>query len=303
MTKKYYFFFFIILVLFCLWFNVFEYFDYTNTNTSQQKNNINKSIVGNNNECVCFFAYFEKNEKYKGNMIYFLENGILPQIDYYIIVNGTSTIDFPDKPNISIIYRENKYYDFGAYNYCINKYINKEYNYYVFLNTSIKGPYLSNPNTTWFNEFVKLFNTPDVKLVGTSINIWSDGFFWPREKLEEIYGKKQCFTHIQSMFFMLNNEGFNFLKNKGFFSEDYEDFYEVILYKELGLTQLILANGWNINSILEKYRDQDYRTLQTNINTSGEDPYYIGGYFGGTIQPLDIIFFKTNRFEVEGVNT
>ena len=61
-------------------------------------------------------------------------------------------------------------------------------------------------------------------------------------------------------------------KNKGFFSVNYENFYDVVLYKELGLTQLILANGWNINSILEKYRDQDYRTLQTNINTTGEDP-------------------------------
>jgi hypothetical protein len=32
--------------------------------------------------CVCIYAYYEKDEKYKENLRFFLNNGILDNIDY-----------------------------------------------------------------------------------------------------------------------------------------------------------------------------------------------------------------------------
>ena len=66
----------------------------------------------------------------------------MDEVDYYFVINGDYSIIFPNKPNIKIYTRENKGYDFGAYSYIVHKL--KRYDYYFFMNTSVKGPYLNN---------------------------------------------------------------------------------------------------------------------------------------------------------------
>ena len=257
-----------------------------------QLNNLNNST----NRYVCLYAYYEKNDEYKNNLIYFLENGgIRNDIDYYIIINGKSTIDIPKYSNVNIIHRENKGFDFGAWQSVIKNNITKSYDYYIFINSSVKGPY--SVGNSWLEQFLVLFNKDtNVKLVGTSINIlktsWND--------LREVHGNIPPYTHVQSMFFILNNEAFNYLYKIGFFDDEQilnekNNMPYMIVNKEIMLSQLILKNNWNINSILSHYRDIDYRVLKDNINTSGEDPYYTGAYFGKTIQPDEVIFYKGYR--------
>jgi hypothetical protein len=266
---------------------------------NNKKTNLLKEIIINP-KCVCIYAYYEKDEKYKENLKFFLNNGgILDNIDYYIVINGSCSISIPKRNNITVIYRENKGYDFGAWNYCINNFINKKYDYYIFINTSVRGPYLNNKNTDWLKEFLKLFNTKDVKLVGTSINIRNKYNMYNKHiplSLKKISKYDIPYTHVQSMFFILNNEGFNYLKKNKFFKTDFYNFKDLIINKEWEMSQLILNNNWNINCILSKYRDYDYRTIKKNFNPSGEDPYYKNAYFGKTIDPYEVIFFKNNRF-------
>lgn len=58
------------------------------------------------NKLCCIYNYFEKDTMYKENMNYFINNnGFLEFVDYYIIINGVHTIDFPEKPNIKIFSR------------------------------------------------------------------------------------------------------------------------------------------------------------------------------------------------------
>ena len=252
------------------------------------------------NRYACFYAYYEKNEMYKINFEYFLKNGLLENVDYYIIINGNSTVKIPEKRNVKIFTRENKGYDFGAYSYAIQK-INKKYEYYFFLNTSVKGPYLRDNSKPWINYFLELFTTKDIKLVGTSVNIYPLSSF-EKYNLDEIYGNKPHHAHIQCMFFCMDNEYYEYLKKKDFFNEEEmnhaSELNYVISYKEFGLSQLALTNHWNINCILPKYRDIDYRTMKNDINPTSNngDPYYEGAYFGETIDKYDVIFFKNNRF-------
>ena len=145
-----------------------------------------KEHFSQGNNICCLYAYYEKDDLYKKNFEYFLENGILDNVDYYIIINGLCTVDIPKKENIQIYNRENKGYDFGAYSYGIKK-LNKEYNYYFFLNTSVEGPYLKDNNKPWTEYFLQLFNK-DVKLVGTSINIYSNNIYSGHD-LTKIYNK------------------------------------------------------------------------------------------------------------------
>lgn len=271
----------IILIFIFILFNIFNYDFFTNNSE---------------NKYACLYAYYEKNEQYKDNLKYFLENAIIDDIDYYIIINGECSIKIPEKQNIQIIYRENVGFDFGAWNYCINNNLKKKYDYYVFLNTSVKGPYLNDPNTNWLQEYLKLFNNKDVKLVGSSINIYynNESFFGPT-KLLNIFKYNGPYSHIQSMFFILDSEGFDYLNDLGFFKEDFDDFKDLIAYKEIGMSQLILKKNWNINCILSKYRDHDYRKVKNNFNPTGCDPYWNGAYFGKSIDPYEVIFYKNNR--------
>ena len=184
----------------------------------------------------------------------FLNNGLLDHVDYYIIINGDCTVNIPEQDNIKIIKRENIGYDFGAWSHCINNYINKQYDYYIFINTSVRGPYMTqedkNKNITWLDKFLLLFNNDDIKMVGTSINILYSNNEYPD-------------THIQSMFFILNNEGFNYILNLDFFNEELINSYDNISYivfnYEVRLSQLILKNNWNINSILPIFQNIDHR--------------------------------------------
>jgi hypothetical protein len=63
------------------------------------------------------YSYYEKNEQYRTNLIYFLKKGYYrdPQIDYTIVINGSHTINFPKEPNLKVIQRENTGFDFQGY--------------------------------------------------------------------------------------------------------------------------------------------------------------------------------------------
>jgi hypothetical protein len=256
----------------------------------------------NSNKICCLYAYYEKNQLYKDNFEYFLNNAILDNVDYYIIINGECSIQIPKKNNIIIFQRENIGYDFGAFSYSIQR-INKNYDYYFFLNTSVIGPlWKDNYNNSirdWTVPFLKLFNK-DVVLVGTSINILTNNNIGTYN-LKEIYGRDKPYSHVQSMFFCINNEYYNYLKKINFFNESEMNnapkLLYIIAYKEIGLSQIAIKNGWNINSILSKYKDLDYRTITKNINLSSGsgDPYYEGRYFGDSIDKYEAIFYKNNR--------
>ena len=155
---------------------------------------IKENFSSNNkekNKICCFYAYYEKDDLYKKNFEYFLKNGILDNVDYYIILNGDCSVAINNSPNINILKRKNKGYDFGAYSYAI-KQLKKIYNYYFFLNTSVRGPYLNNhytSNKNWTDYFIDLFNKKDIKIVGTSINIFPFNLF-ENYNLKVLYKKK-----------------------------------------------------------------------------------------------------------------
>jgi len=310
--NKYYIIFIIIIVLILIFRCIFNINKLENFNTN--------NTLNTNNKYVCIYAYYEKDDMYKENFKYFLDNVVSKKndIDYFIIINGDCTVELPNENenenkneneknnknnNIKIIRRENVGFDFGAWSHCIKKYINKPYDYYIFFNTSVKGPFPS--DTNWLQKFLNLFKSGpnNVKLVGTSINVLNNFDNLGSNTLnhyKELYNYNGPYTHVQSMFFILDNEGFNILNNEKFFDDEEilnknKDIWYVIFNKEIKLSQILLQKGYNINSVLSNYKDVDYTKIKQNFNPTSEDPYYINGYFGNTITKEDAIFFKTNR--------
>lgn len=240
---------------------------------------------------ACIYAYYEKDNVYKENLRYFLEKGLgVSNMDYYLIINDKCTVSLP--PNVTVLHRENKGYDFGAWSHAIARFPIEKYDYVFFINTSVRGPYVKD----WPTPFLRLFKD-DTKLVGTSINI-AHPVVASGTALE---GTALVYPHVQSMFFCLDREALAFLRQQGFFdaaSLEGKGFREIITEKEIGMSLMILNHGWNIGSVLKKYQGLDYRKITKDINPTSinGDPYFDGAYFGGTINPNEAVFFKIARF-------
>ena len=261
-----------------------------------------------NQRLCCIYAYYEKDKSVDPtcveNLDYFMKNGIRDNVDYYFVINGSKcSVEIPtDKPNIKRIDRENKGFDFGAYSYMLDKLKDKTYDYYFFVNTSVRGPFLGDrPTKDWTQVFIDKFNKPDVKIVGTVLHIFpvTDCFGFD---LKQIYKHEPPYPHLQSMIFCMNREYKDYLMSIDFFNEEEinnSSFHSVITHKEIALSQHALNNGWQINSVVKQFEDQDYSQIKIGFNPTTRDgngePYCEGCFFGSTITPEEALFFKTNK--------
>lgn len=256
-----------------------------------------------NNKIGVYYCYYERDDQYKENLTFFLKHGLLDHIDYFFVINGECSVSIPNKKNIFVFQRENRGYDFGAYAYLFQKFDFSHYAYHFFCNTSVRGPFLS-PDTSyknWSEPFLELLNH-DVKLVGTTINVVSGNYF---QYLNKKYMHLNCHAipTVQSMMFAIDKEYFEFLNERNFFDLDkicQLSFEEVIAYQEINLSMLALENGWNIDCIASLYQGKDYRLINADFNPTScsGDPVFPGAYFGNTLHPYDVIFFKTNRLSI-----
>ena len=259
--------------------------------------NTNIPVTKMTNKILVLYCYFEKNINYINNLQFFLKLGLYDECDYLFIINGKISIEIPEKDNIKVLYRKNEDYDFGAYNDALETINIDKYNYYFFINTSVRGPFIPTyVNIKWYEPFINLLIN-DVKLVGTSINILNketneSRAFYYKTKFEKPY------THVQTQMFAMTQECLKFLIfSKLFSNHDFDNWIEFIAVKEILMSQLVLKNNWNISCIIPEYQNIDYRTLKNDINLLSDygDPIRSNSCFGRTVHPYETIFFKINR--------
>lgn len=247
------------------------------------------------NNTLIIYCYFEKNDDYKNNLVYFLNYGLEENNDYIFVINGDCKIKIPNNNNIKIIYRNNIGYDFSAYGDALKTINNKQYKYFFFINTSVRGPFLPDyAKMSWTVPFKYLLKN-DVKLVGTTINLSESSILNNKELL---YDKQIYYPHVQSQMFATDFECLNFLISKGIFDLFTENnFLKFILQKEIGMSYHVLKNNWNISCILPEYQNIDYRTLNVDFNPTSikGEMNYQNAYFNRTLHPYEAIFIKTNR--------
>jgi hypothetical protein len=169
------------------------------------------------------------------------------------------------------------------------------YDYFIFLNDTIRGPF---GDRHWIQTFCELLDQK-TKLAGITINCHT-GIYLPYFK------NKKSVPHVQTMLWCTDQIGLQIVKpvlslNVRAQKElDRElNKTEVVIFQEIGLSQQILAESFNLRCILEPY-EEDYTkgNIMINTETQGGDPWYEGSYFGRSLHPYETIFFKTNR----GVN-
>ena len=232
---------------------------------------------------LCIYAYYEKDEDYKTNLTFFLTHGINPHMDYIIVINGNHTLSsFP--PRVRVVQRENSGFDFDAYSHVLLNVIDPSlYTHFIFLNGSVRGPFVYRREVLdrWQDELLGLL-TEEIRLVGTTIN---GGF--PEYPIITV--------HVQSQVFAMDRECLDLLIEKGIFTvrQIENSKHNVIVQKEVGMTTVVLNNGWNISCLAKKMRGYDYRTATMN-ETFWRDSCYKDAYFGESLDAREILFIKTD---------
>ena len=260
-----------------------------------------------NNQTAVFYHFFEKDKIYKQNLVFFLSTAYSKNIDFYILCSSKIDFEIPNFENISIINTPNKNFDFGAFSSHINNHLNQRYDFYFFINSSVRGPFVGPNNDIFWTDIFLRYLSKDVHLVGSTIAI-------PEKNIPEVERFKILFpdlddscAHVQSMVFCLSSEGYDYLMNIGFFTETHEkNKLDIICSYELRLSAEMIHNNWNIKCLLHEYNQIDYRNpkdYQKGLFLGDHDgPIDRGTYFARTVSPHETIFAKVNRGAISKID-
>jgi len=254
--------------------------------------------MAHRNICV-LYHYFEADQSYRENLLHFLVFGHHPDAEFYVIAANRPSFELPIAPNLNYIFTPNHNRDYGGYSVALNGEIRIDrYEYFVFVNSSVRGPYLpAYTLRSWFEILVDQL-VDDVGLAGSTINILSPAYPYTAE-FKQRHGGEPPFSHVQSTVFAICRDRLLELMNSGLFEAGREALQKthVITDYELLISQKLIRAGYNIKCLLPEYNTVDYRAPHTDINPTSVngDPSYEGAYFGRTFHPFEAMFIKTNR--------
>lgn len=229
------------------------------------------------------YVYFETELAFS-NINFFIHNGVFynNNVQYNFIIKGKKcSVKFPEYKNIKVIKMKNKGYDFGGYSNSLNFVNKKDFDYYIFLNDTVIGPFIPRyiSKNLWYKNFTGLISDK-VKLIGSAIN---------RKKFYDVP------EHVQSMAFATDNIGlkllidssiFDLKKNIGVYENKGKD--GIIRYFEVGMTKVIIDNGYEIASFMQ-IDNYNKKVKHGNIFLTHS------AYFGTTINPIEIMFIKNKQ--------
>lgn len=248
-------------------------------------------------ETAVVYHYFEKDESYRDNFIFFMTRAWRPDLDFFVVVAGGYTVNLPVRPNIHYFFTPNYSHDFGSYCDLVKSGSLDRYEYLIFVNCTVRGPFLPlyASGLTWTTPFLDLL-VDDVHLCGSTINILHED-----RPLHKLYQSKYPqadppFSHVQTSAHAMTADCFAFLRDTGHYSGGESlDKYEAIVDFEIGMSQRVLTRGWNISCLLPPYNAIDYRLPHEEINpaTKTGHPQARSAYFGLTPHPYELIFIKT----------
>lgn len=243
------------------------------------------------------YHYFEKNETYKNNLIFFLGTAICDNIVYYIVISGNCSVSLPKSDNINYIYVENKNNDFGGYSTLL-KSLKVEYDFYLFVNSSVRGPFIADYyEGRWVDVFVNKLKD-NTHLVGGSVNILpnSSAYYSSIKKLNKY---SPPFNHVQTTAYALTGRAINYLLSIDFYDNTKimtKD--EVVEKYEIAMSMEIAKNGWSFTSLMPLYNNIDFTQsyiFPINHSSSSGDILHKQSYYARTLNPTELIFIKTNR--------
>lgn len=230
--------------------------------------------------------------EYNDRVQYFIDHAIFhdPFYDFLIIRNDDSPDAVPVvvPEYVTLVTRPNIGFDFGGWSFGLltgERY--KNYDFFLFVNSSVKGPFLSEKITVkdWPQCYIEGL-TEEIKLFGSTINTVNNPL-----KL----------SHVQSYIFCTDRQGLDFLIHSGIFSiENYEKDMINAIGREIQMSRKIIEHGWNIGCLYEYYKDIDFRFLNKkpeDYDVCFQDDIMYPENEGKLWNKEELVFIKQNRYE------
>ena len=249
------------------------------------------------------YVYNHSSQRAEENFLFFLRQGLHSSDVYHFVfvVNG----DVPDhisllfrklnglRSNLEVHWRENTGFDTCGWYLALSNQLPdgaltrpiSDFSHFIVLNPSVLGPILPIYYTSpWPLTFIHLLTSSDW-LAGTTVNAF--------------YYKGAFLPHIQSMVLAFDRRVLPLFLDT---VKCYTDKGEVIEKCEVGLSQRVLKEGGNLAVLQLAWRGHNFRNVSLTMNKAKQflrgasgDTYVEGGYGGININPLEVVFLKTNR--------
>jgi lipopolysaccharide biosynthesis protein len=227
------------------------------------------------------YCYYEKPSS-RENLLFFLKNGYIDNPNYhFLIISNSGDTGFEDmcRHNLQFFNRQNEGFDFGAWGYGLKLVNLNNYNMFIFLNSTCIGPFIFRfipKNLTW----VDLFNSRidgEYKLCGPTIN------YLTNNKISDQ-------PHIQSFAFGTDKIGLNILLENNIFNPSNNIIRrDLIINHEIGMSKTIMSKGYKLFSFqLSENSNKEHLRIHDDI-------HYNNKYFNDTINPLEVMFVKSER--------
>jgi hypothetical protein len=241
-------------------------------------------ISEESNRVLVVYVFADTHSLSKSNLEYFIRVAVLKtkNVDYYIIlqqINDTHVNEksLPKLPSYAYyIQHENKCFDLGTIGWFIlsGKINRNNYKYFIFLNSSVRGPYLVSyyQLNEWYYAFTNRLNDY-IKLVGPTISC-------------------QTSPHVQSYFWATDNKGLTLLLNDKNIFACHKTQVQTIYNAEIPATQVIFKAGFGIDSLMKKYQGFDFRVNGNRDCFRMQNPTSDKNVDGISLDPFELVFIK-----------
>lgn len=265
------------------------------------------------------YSYFEKDQIQKRNLEFFLAVGFgynskfkaPANTDLIIVINGAECLPCvnllpivqqvePLIDDVSTAWtgerltmvkrKENEGMDFAAHNASV-EWVTRtgersKYKYFIFLNSSVRGPFVPHympVDWPWTRSYTELFSD-SVGVVSSSLvclpPIDAGG-----------YGPK-----VESWAFALIPETLDLLTEAGVFNVRVCKLCNdgVVVMGEYGISNVLMKHGWNLNTLMYKYKNVNWLDQRHWNCNSNAHPSRHGTYDGVSMNPLEVVFIKAS---------
>lgn len=238
-----------------------------------------------------YFHFHHKNPVYLDNLVFFLTVAPHPGLELHVVTTAPLPVALPPSDAVRVHETRNENGDYGGFSELLRQEDPQESVTRIFLNCSVRGPFAAEPSEEvsalpWDRRLTDLLNdrTP---LVGASVNVLG-----PRDA----HGALR--PHVQTYCYAMSPEGFRQLRAEGFFAPRPAMTRRALIETyEIGMSRIFLDRGARIDCVLAGYRGLDFGALTADPNpqSRGGDPLARRAFFGRTVTPADVPFFKTER--------
>jgi len=241
---------------------------------------------------LILYIYHDYNDRVER----FVNKALFKHDDYHflMICNDLNSVEvFPDY--VEVLKRENIGYDFGGWTdglFQEDRY--KKYDYFIFANSSVVGPFLpSYYRGKWPEIYINGLQN-NVKLFGSTIN--TAGYGTRSNPHQD--------SHVQTYIFAMDKQTLEYLISCEIFCKNFNCENQIpAIEKEIILSRKIIEKGWNIGCLHNYYKNVDF-TFTSKVPDDlcfsfvGDVmyPYYFNYHFCNV---YELVFVKGNRLRLD----